>query len=72
MSPIRNDVSRLELFTSAGAALDGAPAGQHRSEPFSDFAAFAGDQATVHLGGAAASLDPQHAARAVVGFIAEG
>lgn len=70
MSPIRPDVSRLDLVSAAAARLDATARGGG-PEAFSDFSAFAAD-ATVRLGAESASLDPGHAARTVVGFIAEG
>ena len=72
MSPIRTDATRLDLFAAA-SRLDPAPNAQATGpQAFSDFSAFAGADASVRLGAGAASLDPQHAARAVIAFIAEG
>ena len=72
MSQNRTEARQLELFSPA--EFDEAQAGGAASrapEAFSDFAGFAGGEVSVRLGFGAASLDPRHAVRAVVGFIAE-
>lgn len=69
MSPIRTDISRLELFGSQPVSTEAS--GPRRTEAFSDFSAFQDGDATVRLGAGAASLDPLHAARSVVGFLAD-
>ena len=71
MSPIRTDVSLLDLFSGAGLRLD-APAAAGRPQAFSDFSAFTEGDTSARLGAPAASIVPAHAARAVVAFIAEG
>ena len=70
MSPIRNDISRLDALSSAAAHLAPAPRSVVGPEAFSDFGAFAAE-GSVRLGQAGAPLDPVHAARAVVAHIAE-
>lgn len=69
MSPIRTDVSRLELFSAQPVSHEAQ--GAARAEAFSDFSAFHGADASVRLGAGAASLDPAHAARSIVGFLAD-
>lgn len=71
MSPIRTDISRLDALVGPGAQLAPAQAAPGALEAFSDFSAFAAE-GSVRLGLSGASLDPLHAARAVVSFIAEG
>jgi hypothetical protein len=66
---MRTEARQLELFREAEIEEVRAPPG--RPEAFSDFTGFAGGDVAVRLGSGAASLDPRHAVRAVVGFIAE-
>jgi len=70
VSPIRNDIARLDALSGAAAQLTPARQPAAGPEAFSDFGAFAAEGA-VRLGQAGASLDPVHAARAVVAHIAE-
>ena len=69
VNPIRTDIGRLDSL-NAGQLAPAQPAASQGPEAFSDFASFAG-QGSVRLGLSGASVDPIHAARTVVSFIAE-